>query len=131
MTCRVAPHSLWSTVLLRLLAFGLLIGLWGALLMPGDYVPSEISSRDLLAHAGAFFAVGLLLFLALRRAWIALMILIATAIGSEYLQLFTPGRQASVLDALADLTAIGAAAILVLPLSRLARRGRGQRTIRP
>lgn len=93
---------------------------------------------DKLLHAGAYATLGLLSLRALngglrspqlRPALLALLLAVAYGFSDELHQAFVPGRDASVLDWVAD--AVGAAlAVLVVALVSTARaRARGVRSL--
>ncbi len=93
----------------------------------GPDIPG-IPHVDKLFHAGAFFLLGALGFLSLRRtcSWntgrvvaVTLLWTVAFGILDEWLQQFVPGRSQDALDALAD--AVGAASGTALAAWRLHR----------
>ncbi len=69
---------------------------------------------DWVVHCGAFFGLGFLISLAIglpRRAWMAVALVSCFGMCDEFHQYFTPGRDCSVGDWLADTTGATAAAI--------------------
>lgn len=75
----------------------------------GDWFPEA----DKLRHAAAFFVLWLLGVRAGYRPWGLALGLLAFGVGIEVAQSFTPSREPSVLDVLADLAGIAAGAWFV------------------
>jgi VanZ family protein len=92
---------------------------WAALLfglsaLPADATPSSPFSfpgDDKVVHAALYAVLGALLRVALGRSGPAIALAAAYGVTDELHQAFVPGRDADVLDALADLAgaALGAA----------------------
>lgn len=81
------------------------------LLLPSELLP-ETNIWDKAEHAGTFFgltAVGLLAFPERRRVWWLALGLISFGSTCEILQIFVPGREAAVSDALANALGVSSA----------------------
>lgn len=74
---------------------------------------------DKLGHAGAYAVLGGLLTLATGRVWLAVLLATLFGVSDEIHQYFVPGRQADVLDVVADLVGALVGALGVAFLSRL------------
>lgn len=105
---RTALIVIWAVYSLALL---------GGSLLPGKSVPSVVLlGWDKLAHAVAFFGLGLITAsIAIKRPswpWIVMGYGLAAAVLSEVLQLFVPGRTCSVWDVVADMVGIAASIVV-------------------
>lgn len=67
-----------------------------------SFPPSELFGYDKILHLVEFFALGALVMWAWRRTWPTLFFCTVFAVLDEVHQSFTPGRDASAWDALAD-----------------------------
>lgn len=94
------PRVRWA---LRLLLLALLIIGWRLALTPGDGTPGMFPQSDKIQHLAAFAGFAWLVYAAaLRPAWVWWAGLLAYGLAIEWAQSHTPGRQASLADALAD-----------------------------
>ena len=81
------------------------------------------SPWDKLAHALTFGTITLSLWLAVRQRWLLACVGIALAIAvyDEWRQLYLPGREADLLDLLANTVGIALAALLAMRLRAVQR----------
>ena len=100
----------WRRLALGAFALGLVVvGI--LLLLPSQLVP-ETDIWDKAEHAGTFFAltaIGLLAFPERGRVWWLALGLISFGSTCEILQIFVPGREAAVSDALANALGVSSA----------------------
>lgn len=81
--------------------------------LPPSSVPSAVSSFDKLAHGGGYFVLGLLLFSKVKRAALALALLLVYSFVDELTQPLV-GRNFEGVDLLAD--GLGGIAGIILGL---------------
>lgn len=113
--------------------------LWAALIfflsaVPGDGLPKmPVPQTDKVIHAAVFLVLAALCFRGLARTtrlapWpaMATAALLATLYGAgdEVHQMFTPGRNSDVADALADAVGAAAGGLLMVTVKRLRTRRR-------
>lgn len=108
------PAVPWLAALVAVAMIGGLLRLGETSLAVG-LIPSP---WDKLAHALTFGTIALSLWLAARQRWLGACVGIAFAIAvyDEWRQLYLPGREADLLDLLANTAGIALAALLAIRL---------------
>jgi VanZ family protein len=110
---RASPRPIWRRAALGAFAVGLVV-VAVLLLLPADELP-KTNVWDKLEHAGTFAgltAIGLLAFPERGRSgWLAFSLIVFGS-ACEMLQMFVPGREATLRDALAN--AVGVLSVVGL-----------------